>query len=375
VAKSQLECLIPAIRSDVDNLEALDKLVLYHRAMGRANTLVQLVGRYIRAHPDDPRGYRQMIDIAHWSHQPLLVTDSLQKLGQLPGYFEEAVAAGASIRMEGDPADAVAYIGRHEIDLTAPNSSEVLGVLVESLAKLGRGEEALVRSNAAIAAHPDVAAFQEIDARALEGAGRSTKDVRDALDRALELEPERASALTELARLTAEAGEINAAIRLYDRAAAASPAESDASWAAIELLVANQRNEEVDDRARALLGAHPLHADVALLLARRTVKSGGDLDAARRLALRAARFGGGPEARATLGWIQLERGESKLAIENLRAALAANLDTPFVHYCLGRAYAASGDREAARSEFNLALASPDFPEADAARAALARLGS
>lgn len=372
-----------AVRSDLKNLEAFDKLTAYHRAMGMTDTIVQIASRYTHDFPDDPRGHRRMIEIARWSGRPALATQSVQQLGRLPGHFEEAVAAGAALRMSVNPTKSAVYIEKHTIDLTAPSGAAVLAVLVESLSELERHDDAMTKANAALVAYPDFAQFSEIQASALEAAGHSKHEVRAALSRAIELDPERVSALSALARLTAEAGQLETAIALYDRATAAAgaglatavPAEPEAAWAAIELLVANELDDDIDRRALALLKMHPYHADAALLLARRMAQRGDDLNRARSFAQRALLFGGGPKARATLGWIQLELGETQAAIDHLRASLEqGKLNSSFAHYQLARALVRSGEPKAARDEYEKALADETFSEAEAARAELAKLG-
>lgn len=361
-----------AVRADTNNLEALDKLARYQKAIGNAGMLRQLLGVYVRDNPGDPRGYRRWLELLRWS-APKSAMEPIRRLGQLPGHLAEAVAAGAALR-ENEPAEALAYIEKHEVDLLAPTSREVLAEWAKSQSKLGQHAAALAKVDAAIAAHPDVAALHVIRADALAAAARPSETVRASLDRALALAPAYVPALVATARLNAAAGEVDRALEFYDRALAAAPADDEVAWSAIELLVAQGRDEGVERRARKLLRAHPYHADAAHLLARRMVARGDELDRARDFARRAVRFGGGPEARVTLGWIEIERGKIDAAIELLRAAVEADPNAQTAQYHLGRALARSGDGEAARSAFEKALTGEAFPEAEAARAELARLG-
>ena len=131
----------------------------------------------------------------------------------------------------------------------------------------------------------------------------------------------------------------------------------------------------IDARLERLLARHGYHAGAATLLSRRIAAIGVDLERARRLAQRAVMFGGGSDALSTLGWINLERGDPKAAIEPLRRSLQLVPDSPTTHFHLGRALAQTGDQDGARAELNAALASDGFPEESEARAELARLGS
>lgn len=361
-----------AVRSSVTNIEALDALAVYLEAEGNSDLLMQLVSRYIHSHPDDPRGLRHLIHLAQWSRSPKLAQSPLQQLGQLPGHYEEAVALGAALRA-GNPKEAVEHALKHEIDYAKPASHAVLDELTRNLAKLGRHEEALARTKAGTLAHPTDSAFHETRARALEAAGRPDDEIRAALSRALELDPERATSLLLRGSRIAAGGHVDDAVSYFDRAITADPQDPEAAWQAIELLAGSGREAETQPRLRALLAMHPPHAAAALMLARQLAQDDSALDAAWALARRAARFGGGAEARAVLGQIQLERNEPDLAVTHLRVAVAAGYDTPSTRYQLGRALAAIGDSQAARSEYEAALAAGDFPEADATRAALARL--
>jgi tetratricopeptide (TPR) repeat protein len=361
-----------AVRADESNLDALEKLARYQQAMGHAGMLRQVLGRYIRENPQDPRGYRQWVELARWSG-PKSALEPIQKLGRLPGHFEEAVALGASLRAS-EPAEAAAYIEKHDVDLLAPASREVLSLWVKSQSQLGQHAAALELTDAAIAASADAGFLHVIRSDALAAAGRPAAEVRTSLDRALMLEPTLVSALVATAQMHAATEEVDEALALYDRALAAEPGNEDVAWAAIELLIANGRDDGVERRAGILLLIHPYHGDAAHLLARRLAQRAGELDRARALALRAMRFGAGPKARTTLGMIELERGETQGAIAHLRAVLAADANDPAAHYHLGRALARSGDVDAARNELKKALAGDPFPEAEAARAELARLG-
>ena len=185
-------------------------------------------------------------------------------------------------------------------------NAEALAVLVHNLSLLGRHAEAIRRVDAAVAAHPDFAGFHELLGHALLAAGKEPSEVRAAFARAQELEPERVSALVALAALAARAGDLDEALALYDRAAALAPDDPAPAWAAIELLMQSTRDANVEQRAERLLDAHGYHAGAAELLARRLVARDADLDRALELAQRAVRFGGGPEAIATLEQIERE---------------------------------------------------------------------
>jgi cytochrome c-type biogenesis protein CcmH/NrfG len=187
----------------------------------------------------------------------------------------------------------------------------------------------------------------------------------------LELEPERAPALAQLAALTAEQGDSAAAVALYDRAATADPEDASYAWGAIELLSGSDDGAELERRLEALLARHATHAAAAELLARRL--SERDPDRALALALRAVRLLGGPDALDTLGRIQLEQGDSESAARSFGASVRLRPESPSSQYWLGRALIATEDEEGARRAFEASLALGAFPEREVAQAELARL--
>ncbi len=296
-----------AVRNDFNNWEALSRLAVLHRAQGTGGEVLPLLRHYVQKNPGDPEGHRLTIQIARRNGLPSVATNAQQMLRRLPGQAGVALAEAAIHRGDGDPAAAVDLIEASPLDLTQPVNAEALAVLVHNLSLLGRHAEAIRRVDAAVAAHPDFAGFHELRGNALLAAGKEPSEVREALARAQELEPERVSVLVALAELAARAGDLDEALALYDRAAALAPDDPAPAWAAIELLRRSSREANVEQRAERLLDAHGYHAGAAELLARRLVARDADLDRAHELAQRAVRFGGGPEALETLGQIERER--------------------------------------------------------------------
>jgi tetratricopeptide (TPR) repeat protein len=200
-----------------------------------------------------------------------------------------------------------------------------------------------VRAAAALEAHPEEAVFHELTARALRAASAPTEPVREIYQRAVELDPKHAPALAGLAELALEAGDVERALVLYDRAAKAAPDQSSSAYAAIRLLLEQGRNSEAQSRLTALLKRHPREARAAAALARRLVERESDLDRALALARRAALFGPSGESFEVLGSVQLARGELQPAIEALNHSLELDPDAQSARYQLARALEAAGD--------------------------------
>jgi tetratricopeptide (TPR) repeat protein len=194
----------------------------------------------------------------------------------------------AAIRTaQADPSAGIEEIRRAGLDLTQPVNGPALQSLVELLVADGKPREALDAVQAALAAHPHEALFHELRGRALRSSGQPGP-AREALARALELEPERAAALAELAALTAEQGDPQSALALYDRAGRADPEVVAYPWAAIQLVATTEDTAELERRLEALLARHGTHSAATDLLAQRLLTR--DPERARELERRAARF-------------------------------------------------------------------------------------
>lgn len=296
------------------------------------------------------------------------------ELGKIPGQGVRAALERAGIaRQASGPAAAAAAIEKSGLDLRAPESEPALRALVGDLLAQAKTEDAARRVDAAVAAHPEHAAFYEL--RGLVAARRERlPEAREAFERALALEPEQASTLVALATLEAQEGKADAALALLARAEAAAPDDPAPAYQAAQLLLAAGRSAEAEARLRAIVRAHPTHAsarnDLAWILAERQA----ELDFALALAQEASRIAPNADTLDTLGWVQLQRGDAGAAVESFRRALADRPDAPSIRYRLGLALQRTGDTGQALQEIEASLASgTEFPEADEARAEAARL--
>ncbi|HEY5656286.1 MAG TPA: tetratricopeptide repeat protein, partial [Myxococcota bacterium] len=211
-----------SVRTDVTETKAALELAKLYDAMGNRQAL-DLAGRYARAHREDPEGYVLSIRIANAVGRQDVVIEGLRLLSELPGQRARAVAIEADL-VAGARGEEVAaqIIERAGLDLTDPENVEALEGLIEHLGHLDRAQEAVQQVAAALEKHPEQAAFHTLHARALEKAGESSEAVLAAYERATELDARSAPALVGLARLREQAGQVEAAVALYDRAAQAA---------------------------------------------------------------------------------------------------------------------------------------------------------
>jgi tetratricopeptide (TPR) repeat protein len=235
----------------------------------------------------------------------------LARLAKQPGALGPSIAAAAEgVRDRQGPAAAADFIrDREQLDLTDPRNAEALRVLVGCLVDAGRAGEALAAARAAVAKHPDAAAFHAALAEALRASTAPAEQVRGAWSRALELDGDHsAAALAGLAQLAAESGDAAGALDLYARAAAEDPEDASALRASAELLVALGRREEAEAQLEQALERDPYHGATAVRLAELLLERDAELDRALLLARRGVRFGGRASAEPLVARILERRG-------------------------------------------------------------------
>jgi tetratricopeptide (TPR) repeat protein len=199
-------------------------------------------------------------------------------------------------------------------------------------------------------------------------AAKAEKAYRAAVD----LRPKAIAAYLLLAKLRTRQNDHDAAVAEFEKVKAIQPKFVPAY--VLLGLIYEQRNQT--DRARAeyeaALGIDPKFAPAANNLAWIYAEHVGDLDRALALA-ETAHYEEPDDARITdtLGWIHYRRKAYLKAVTLLEESSRALPDNPVVHYHLGMAHVANGDRDLGRRALSDALAlSQSFPGADEARRTL-----
>jgi tetratricopeptide (TPR) repeat protein len=194
------------------------------------------------------------------------------------------------------------------------------------------------------------------------------------LKRAIEADPSNLRAYGALAQVYEAQQRLDEAIAEYQRAAKRQP-QSVAIQTTIGMLLERQnKTNEAKTVYEQVLDKDPQNAAAANNLAWIYAAQGGNLDIALQLAQTAkAKLPDMPEVNDTLGWIYQKKGLHSLAVVPLKSSVERDPGNPSYHYHLGVAYLGTGDKGAARTSLERALAlNPKFPEAGDARAALAR---
>lgn len=190
----------------------------------------------------------------------------------------------------------------------------------------------------------------------------------DWYQRALEVEPRHADALTELGSLIQSVGGSAEAGRLLKQAVAADPSSWSARVAFGHYLLEKQEIEKAVAQYEAALALRADLADPLFNLGLIRAKQ-GSLKAAEEMFLRSreAALAGNDAKLASaatselaavlqgVGLQFLEAGQTPQAIEKFRHACVLDESSAAAHFHLGRAYLAQGDSDASRRELARAL--------------------
>jgi tetratricopeptide (TPR) repeat protein len=253
-------------------------------------------------------------------------TQELQNLlGRFRRGLPEQLGLAAAHAAEGlsgrlGPAAALRALRGYEgLDLRDPRHADALRAVVLFSRPVGQLDAARADVRAALARHPEAAAFHEIEGLLLELEGRaSAGEIRAAYERALAIDPEQPHALAGRARLALSADPAGA-LADFERVARSQTADAtlraDAMKGAAEALLALDRAEEAEARLRALLHDYPYDARAAAKLAEIELRRGSPSDRTLELAKRAVHFGGGAPALELLARVHQQRGEPERATE------------------------------------------------------------
>lgn len=245
----------------------------------------------------------------------------------MPGFLGLATANAAQGLVErAGPAAALRALHSVEgVDLQDPQAADALRAVVRFAKAAGQLDTARADVQAALKAHPDAAAFHEIQALLLEEEGAKPEEIRAAYEHALALDPDDAHALVGRARLTL-AADPEGALADYEHAERSKlmdvALQEEASSGAVRALLALGRTPEAQQRLRARLLEAPYDVEAAEALAQIELQQGSPSDQTLELAQRAVHFGGGAQALDLLARVHQQRGEAEQATEAAARAQA-----------------------------------------------------
>jgi len=363
-----------SLRADSRATDAALMLASLELARGQYREAQEMARLFIKNRGGTrPEGYAILIRAAIAQHMYDAARRSADSLAKA-GFPREAAVARAEIEgSEHGPDAAIRSLEKSGLDPSDPANEAVLRQLVQQLVATGKIDQALAVVARAQAAKPESASLQELHGTVLLR-GKRYAEAAPFFEKALALDPKLGRAKAGQAELALAAGDPQKAIGLYDEAARLMAPDMTAAYAAAQLVLASGDRTGAKQRLEEVVRRDPGHAgarnDLAWLLAQQNE----DLDRALRLAEMAYRIDPSPEIADTLGTVYLQRGELDRAIQLFDEALKARPDSPSTRYRLGLALARQGEHQRAQATFQQALAGGSFPEADAARSELAKLG-
>lgn len=343
-------------------------------ALGRDDDAVLMLVEHGKAHPQDVAAFRFAIQLGHASGKSRLLEETVALMARGTA---EAQAGGmaerVSIRSRSEgPRAAAELVAKEGCDLREPVCEPVLAALADAWQRAGNPKRALRLVDDALESRPEAVSLHNLRGRLLLAQDRNAQ-ARAAFERCIEAQPEYGPAFAGLGAVALREGDPARSVELFDRAAALTPGDADSPLRAAQVLLASGATDEAERRLRELLGRHPASTEAANDLAWILAEAGRDLDLALRLARQAVRVQPIPNYLDTLAWVQLRRDVPDEAIETLGRAIEGAPGDPRLRYRLALAQLAADDPEAARSSLETALAGGTFPEAEDARARLARL--
>jgi putative PEP-CTERM system TPR-repeat lipoprotein len=385
------------------NLAALTAQLRIWLAAKQFDEALRAVAAAKAAVPNDPRYLAMQADVMIRSGDPkgaLTMLGALQASGTLaPGLLPVLAQAQAAAGQED------AALATYRTVLSAnPTELEARSAQVGLLVRAKRMDEAKASVRDGLARAPGAYGLQ----RALVLLEESTSGLDAALKLAAELRA-RTDTMPAAALLQ---GDLLVGAKQFDRAADAYQAEfnqSPSQVLALRLAAADAGAGRWDAAATVLrnwLAAHPDSPEVSGVLARLDERAGrfelavGELETrlqhrpndpaalndlawiyqthndprALSLAQRAYQLAPLPQIADTLGWVMLQRGDIKPAVELLKRAVAARPDDPSLTYHLALALDKSGQAEDGRKLLEPLLAKTDaFDDRAAAEKLLAQM--
>jgi Tfp pilus assembly protein PilF len=289
------------------------------------------------------------------------------------GLAEHARLAAASHGAAAALAALDVAVAKAKLDLSLPENAPALRQAALLATEVDGVDAAIARVDAQLARAPGRADLLGLRGTFLANALRFDEARADA-ERALAADADAPFGHFALALARRGLGDPKGAVESFDRALALDPTLSDAGYLAAQTLLMNGDTSGGRARLEKLVRVYPDHAGALNDLAWALAESGDDLPRAEKLAEQATRLAGEAEMFDTFGYVRLKQERYDEAARAFRLSLEKNTDYGTARYHLALALGRGGDADGAKKELALALAGSSFPEAEAAKTELARLG-
>jgi tetratricopeptide (TPR) repeat protein len=203
-----------------------------------------------------------------------------------------------------------AYAKALEID---PDSIDALTGLTSIDLKLQRAQAAIDRLDRQLARHPESIPLRLLAARAASAAGRASL-AQSHYRRAIDVDPSRLDAYSELGSLYVREGQLDAARASFNELARQRPDNVGASTMVALLLEAEQRPGDAQSQYEAVLARQPRAAVAANNLAWLLMQQDRLDDALKYALVAKSELRHAPQVNDTLGWIYYQRKQYREAL-------------------------------------------------------------
>lgn len=359
-------------------IEALTPWVARLRQRGEDGLAETALEKALQANPADPRLTELMVQlkIAHkdWlaaqsaidalskSLKGAPAVDMLQGvLSTAQGKYPEAIKAFKDVLAKEPKAD-MALTGWLQAALASKTQGDLITYLKGYLQK-----------------QPDnLAGYHTLGAAyAAEGKWAEAEQV---LRQALAHQPKSASTLKLLADAVNRQGKQAEALEIFQQAAALQPEDLATQMRLAAFLTMNQKIAEAKALYQRLMEKYPDSKEVINNLADLLVNQEDSPDSTQQAVklVELIKDSNNPYYLDTYGWVMLKAGQSAVALDALKKAVAAVPELAPLRYHLGEAFDKTGDTAAALVQLNKALElapkQPDFKDVDKVRDLQQRLG-
>jgi tetratricopeptide (TPR) repeat protein len=343
------------------------RLLNTDRALDFAKQAVSMAPESADAHHLLARAYLQSRDLPNARTEVALLRKAfpnaptsftLDALVNLADGRTAAARASYQQALALDPGNVEALDGLARLDFTAGDRAAAAKRIEDTLARREPTVDLLL-----------------VAARTYNAAGR-TDDAESALRRAIDLDPNRLAAYTQLGQFYASHGRLKEATRQFQDIAEKNPKSVAALTMVGMLMEAQGQPTEAEGQYRRALAVDSGAPVAANNLAYILVSTNGNLDEALALAQAAQqKLPNEPNISDTLGWIYVKKNLVSSALPHLEAGAKGLPNHPEVHYHLGMAYVQTGDWARAKTSLQRALKLSDtFPGVEDARKALLTVG-
>ena len=365
-----------SLRADAPATDAGIVLARLQRSQGLVRPALDTLFFYLSNAPDGKERQLALVLLNHLSMDlastegALFVRESMMQLPDpyAPGHAKAGYGL-ALATLEGDEA-ALTYLDA-DPNLDSPLSAQALLVWARAKQRMGQGEEARSRLEAALGQSPDSFELKTTLAAFLSDDPARVEQVDALFAESIAQDPDYLpSHLARLEFLRSQEGREEEILTEWAEATRIEPKDPAFGYEGAMVLMAMERKDEALDRLGDHLDQFPWYGDSAMELVDQRISDGDFSAESLRLARLAVAFGFRDRVRSRLllGQIHVGRKENDEAEQIFLQVTQLDPNRPEGHYYLGLVLDGQGRSAAALDSFKRALELGEWAEMEDARA-------